>query len=112
VSERKTRGPAVGYVAYFSAMARVAESCGYALALHGSLNRDLDLIAVPWTAHCLDADDLVAALVRHVDGLLHVPETDGGQWSPRPHGRRAVVLLLTGGGYVDLSVMPRQEPVP
>lgn len=27
----------------------VARGCGYAIGLHGSMKRDVDLIAVPWT---------------------------------------------------------------
>ena len=31
----------------------VAREMGYALALHGSMNRDMDLIAVPWVVGAL-----------------------------------------------------------
>jgi hypothetical protein len=40
----------------------VARQHGYALALHGSLGRDVDLLAVPWVESAVSADALVEAL--------------------------------------------------
>jgi hypothetical protein len=36
------------YAYYFMALKDIAKEYGYNLVVHGSLNRDLDLIAIPW----------------------------------------------------------------
>lgn len=83
---------------------KVARSYGYAVAWHGSLARDLDLIAVPWTAEAAPVETMVAAVKAAIGG-----EYTPGQDNPsrRAHGRLAYALnLFPTGQYVDLSVMP------
>lgn len=87
-----------------------ANKCGYALGLHGSMSRDLDLIAAPWTEEAVSADQLVAALTDAAGGfimkdLLHVNP------HPRLHGRMAYEIQLGRGLYIDVSVMPRSGDV-
>lgn len=83
----------------------MARSHGYALALHGSGQRDLDLIAVPWTDDAKEAEALVEALAFCIHAQADQPPTE------KPHGRRAWIIQLGGGLYLDLSVLPRQ-PMP
>lgn len=90
---------------------------GYAIAVHGSEMRDLDLIAVPWTDEASDAETLVEAIREMTGGTIG--QTPDEQ---RPHGRRSWSIHLnnehTLGNfkpvlpYLDLSVMPRTEPAP
>jgi hypothetical protein len=90
----------------------IAREHGYALAVHGSMATDLDLLAAPWTDTCSDAETLVEALKAAVNGVLPTPDdyfTDPNP-SPRPHGRRAWCIHMYNGfsgPYIDLSVMPR-----
>ena len=91
------------------ALARVK---GYAVAVHGSVARDIDLVAVPWTDDAASAEDLVSAVhdaVRSkLDGAGYIPPDDT-RGAKKPHGRRAWTIILGSGVYIDLSVMPRQE---
>lgn len=98
---------AVGYVCLFPILAEAAQSVGYALALHGSVARDLDVVAIPWIDSAVDAETLVAAITRACDGYRL--ESVCGRESPtrKPHGRLAWSILLEGGVMIDLSVMPR-----
>lgn len=80
----------------------VARELGYALGVHGSLARDLDVIACPWVETAAPAEELVEAIRAKVGGCL---STQGP--TERPHGRRAWSIHLGGGPYIDLSVMPR-----
>jgi hypothetical protein len=88
-----------------------AKRHGYAIAVHGSLCRDLDLIAVPWAERCDDKDALVRTLCGAVAGvtgscLRH------GEWSAKPHGRAACILLTYCGEQsfnIDLSICARSE---
>lgn len=90
-------------------MRRAALDLGYALTVHGSLNRDIDLVAIPWRDHNVaDADQLVTVLrgsIMGVTGRCHFEQ----KWTEKPHGRRAKQLLVwcaDNTADVDLSVMP------
>jgi hypothetical protein len=86
----------------------IARQHGYALALHGSLLRDLDLVAIPWVAEPSAPEVLVQA-VRDVLGPYAHFAADAPP-SLMPHGRLAYSIRLTGepaDNYLDLSVMPR-----
>lgn len=86
----------------------VAQQYGYALAVHGSLQRDIDLIAVPWRDDPIDADSLVSALHRVCNAVYGCTLKEP---TSKPQGRRAWVILFPGfdAMYIDLSVMPRIE---
>lgn len=89
-----------------------ARRYGYALGLHGSMRRDLDLIAAPWTEEAVPPEDLVKGIAVAVGGYVR-KETRGCQErdetgaTSKPHGRRAWVIHLGADAYIDLSVMPR-----
>ncbi len=79
----------------------LARERGYALTLHGSMSRDLDVVAVPWTDQAVTGEELINALASYVPGWRRTDVT------AKPHGRMAYQILLGGGAYVDVSVMPR-----
>jgi len=84
-----------------------ARGCGYALAVHGSRSRDIDIIAVPWTETADTADLLVDRLCGALAGLLG-RALKMKDWTDKAHGRRATTILLPGMcPEIDLSVMPR-----
>lgn len=81
---------------------------GYALAVHGSMNRDFDLIAVPWDEGAVaPPSDVHAAIYRVCCPYMNRQKS----WGPekKPHGRIAWVIPLMGGAVIDLSVMPRRR---
>lgn len=99
-----------------------AEQLGYAIGVHGSLARDLDLMAAPWTEEASDPDTLVEAVREIVGGYIVPHGTLAGRWSVekgefvecavqnpvhKPHGRVAWSINLGGGAYIDLSIMPK-----
>lgn len=90
-----------GFLAFLPRLVAVGRAHGYALAVHGSLARDFDIIAAPWTDDAVDADDLAEAIRSAVGGVR------GDTVHERPHGRRGYVIHLGAGPYIDLSVMPR-----
>lgn len=96
---------AATYAMLYPRLREVARQHGYALALHGTLEKDLDVLACPWVEGASDADALAEALRDRLGGAFAGgPEHHG---SVKPHGRRAwTILLLGSAGYVDLSVMP------
>jgi len=105
-------GVADGYALILPKLQTVAREHGYALAVHGSMMRDLDLIAAPWTEEATDDETLARALCAAVGGkiygAMHDGKTDKVDFNPvqRPHGRKCWVIHLGGGPYLDVAVMP------
>lgn len=119
------RAPA--FACIYHGLCDVARSHGYALAIHGTVTTDLDLIAIPWVEEAVSAEELKDALMHHVGAcgygdLLrrqghseeHVQQIlerkenrDLDEAENKPHGRRAWNLYMDAGAKVDLSVMPR-----
>jgi len=91
------------------AMRRTAKDHGYAITVHGSLNRDIDLVAIPWREHAVcSPEELVTWLVGAIAGITGRCNFMK-DWSEKPHGRRATTLLAWCGdnsAHIDLSVMP------
>lgn len=94
---------------------RVGREHGYAVGVHGSQKRDLDLIACPW----VDKAHAASTLVRAVGALPYLKRRpdDGDYQFPVacPHGRLGWVFFILRGGrrtpwYLDLSVIPRLVP--
>lgn len=82
----------------------VGKKCGYAVAHHGSLARDIDLVAIPWTDNAKPTEYLVNSIVAAVQGWINPAHPNPVQ---KPHGRLAWSIHLLGyGTYIDLSVMP------
>jgi len=92
------------YARIFTIARCVAWSYGYALAMHGSFTRDLDLIAVPWTPEACPQEHLIHQIAWRAN------LTSKGEPSIKPHGRLAYSLHLSGENecrWVDISVMPQ-----
>jgi len=101
-------------------MRLAARDAGYAITVHGSLNRDIDLVAIPWREHNIADPDLLvislAGAVRAITGRCNYmsgrnADGDGPpvKWTAKPHGRKAATLLAWCGqnsADIDLSVMP------
>lgn len=83
-----------------------AFSYGYALAIHGSVMRDLDVVAVPWTEDASEPQELVDAFAKAI-AFLHVDEKP----EVKLHGRMVWTLAFPGTCFVDLSIMPKSEGV-
>lgn len=96
------------YARYYTIIRVVAWQYGYAIGLHGSCTRDLDLIAVPWTEKCCDAETLIERFCYFTD-----LEKQDHNPTIKPHGRLAWSLLFPGHKdprWIDISVMPKAQP--
>lgn len=104
------------YISRLPAIREAAKRCGYAIGLHGSLRRDMDLIAVPWVDEHTDADTLARAIHRAACGL----ESASYQWGPKPAGRIAASFPICWTadsmghdtpnlGNIDLSVVVHER---
>lgn len=112
---------ALVYAALLPGLQEIAREHGYALATHGSMATDLDLIACPWTAEATDAETLAEAMREYLHGYFPPSSRKfQGEWTivpnpeDKPHGRRAWCIHCSPSEtpvhspcYIDLSVMPR-----
>ena len=95
------------YARIFTIARCLAWAEGYAIAMHGSFTRDLDLIAVPWAPHACEPEHL-ARRIESAAGLkisVH-PKND------KPFGRLVWTMTLPNFGdprFVDLSIIPRSS---
>lgn len=84
----------------------LAHAKGYCLAEHGSKERDLDVVAIPWTDSACDADELAQYLADNLlteNGPARVVDS-----SSKPWGRKAYNIQLNGFyKLIDLSITPK-----
>jgi hypothetical protein len=91
---------------------------GYAIAIHGTMSRDLDLLAVPWVEDAAEPIELVKAVADAVAGYVIGANLDqGGKYERghidletptfKPHGRMSWNICWGAKPFIDLSVMPR-----
>lgn len=111
------------YSIIYAELDRVVQRFGWALTLHGSMSRDMDVVLIPWTDDAEHEDKVVDAVRifvegKHItavrkrnerkmktsskDGMAHFSVTQ------KPHGRRAITLFIgVSSYYIDISIMPR-----
>ena len=83
-------------------IAKVCVENGYALAVHGSMQKDFDLIAIPWTERAVTVRKLLNAIERSL--ALKFDRKP----KKRIHGRVAYTMHLSYGScYLDFSVFPK-----
>lgn len=107
------------YVTLLPRIIEVGRELGYAICVHGSLVRDFDLVAVPWTDEAASDEGLLSAVMQVVGGhFVDGGRFVGGKWETvigsepglKPHGRKAWTIHTGAELYIDFSVMPRVEP--
>lgn len=106
----------VRFDTHIDALRAAARAHGYALAVHGSLARDIDLIAAPWTKDAAAPDVLIEALRAACGGYSkHDENAPAGDYTrrspePKPHGRLAYTIYPPEGvTYFDIAVLPCAE---
>lgn len=108
----------LSYAIALPTLVKVAREHGYALAVHGSMATDLDILASPWVEDASDADTLAEAIRECVGGMFAGGAATAAEASGvKPHGRRAYNILpsdlflgvphLPWSPYIDLSITPR-----
>lgn len=125
------------YAIMFEPLKEIALKYGYNLVLHGSLNRDMDLITIPWQEQLGSVDQMIKEFCEYVGGEIQLfnesrnneGEIVGDLFTVKPHGRKAYVIniyrggYLNGGGfqdmtyhkdpqtYIDISVIPTMKNI-
>ncbi|WP_437187793.1 hypothetical protein SH668x_001204 [Planctomicrobium sp. SH668] len=96
-----TYGPL--YASLYPDLAIICRNHGFALAVHGSLQRDFDLIAVPWVDLPSKPDDVI----KEVTSTFALRQI--GDATAKLHGRLCYTLSFTGSCYLDFSFIGIEE---
>lgn len=89
------------YVCLYPELAEIARSHGYAMAVHGSVARDFDLVCIPW-AEKVDPPEAVVDSIVNKFAIRKV-----GDMKAMRHGRVAQKLSIKFGECaIDLSFTP------
>lgn len=94
------------YMGLYPKLAEVTREHGYALAVHGSLANDFDLICIPWVENPSTPAEVVDAITSKF--ALKVR----GEADTTHHGRvRHPIGISFGTCFIDLSFMPLMSKV-
>lgn len=99
-----TNGRAVFYAVLWSDFRKAALELGWALALHGSMASDMDIMAMPWTEEAKPTEELVKAISDRIGRTVWI-DTHFKPHFNKPHGRIVYTFCISGDFYIDLSVI-------
>ena len=109
------------YAILFEQLKDIAKLFGYNLVIHGSLNRDLDLIAIPWDDNCCFTKEqlMIKEFQVYLTGIEETKPNDEVHYTILPGGRHSYTIELNRGNrhgewvrfedcqyYLDISVTP------
>ncbi len=93
-----SRVPAATYAWMIPVVTRVARTHGYAIGVHGSMGRDLDLIAVPWVENPSLPIELIKGIAGVLDGIY-------GPFTEKSHGRITCNIRFENAWhFLDISI--------
>jgi hypothetical protein len=107
------------YAMFFEQLKDIAREYGYNLLVHGSMNRDLDLVAVPWVDEPRPEQDMIKEFQEYLTGMTLTRPDGEVDYTTLPGGRHSYVIELNRGNrhgewvrfydeqyYLDISVTP------
>ena len=93
------------YAVLYDSMKRAAMERWYTLEIHGSMHRDMDLIAVAWIEEASPMEELIESIDECLWKTVF-KESKWGTLTKRPHGRISIALSIMWDWYIDLSIIP------
>lgn len=122
MSEKPIKSKPVFYAVILPELQQIAKDNGYNLLVHGSMDRDLDLICVAWTNEPIEHLDLLEKFRKYL-GAMKVVTLKGipdFSHSVLDGGRDAYIIHLNYGydslgrhtedqWYLDISFTPQLE---
>lgn len=103
IKKKVNAKPAV-YATHYPELQEIAHKFGYALTIHGSLQRDMDLVAIPWVEKPKDHLLMLEAFIE----WLGFKRSDGQPYDSfgiKPHGRVAYTIANGFACYLDISII-------
>lgn len=97
-------GRAAFYAAMWDDIRQCAMDDGWAVALHGSLNSDMDIMAMPWVEDAVNH----TTLIKDIAELFTDNEMTAAwriDYCSKPHGRAVATIPIWADFYLDISIM-------
>ena len=113
MSDKPTYVKPAFYAFCYQKLKEIAKEFGYNLLIHGSMNRDCDLVAVAWVDKPKNELLMIQAFDRYINGLEGVSKKEY-LFSVLPGGRQSYVVNINRGEkfshedaqyYLDISVV-------
>jgi hypothetical protein len=87
------------YSFYFELIKEIGLKYGYNIVLHGSMSRDLDLIAIPWEEIIGDKEQMINDISEAIGGSIlmqnrSIDNIKGDRFGIKPHGRVVYIINL------------------
>lgn len=103
------------YSQCFQGLQQIAVDMGYNLVIHGSMNRDMDLVAIPWIDKPKSHKELLDSFCEYL-GTDPIMQLDNYFPGRLPGGRYSYIINLNRGSkfdgykdqeyYLDISITP------
>jgi hypothetical protein len=119
VMTKKTHVNAGLYAIFYEHLKDIAKSYGYNLVVHGSMNRDLDLIAIPWIDNPQPEEKMIQDFEMYLTGKKVINDSGKTPFTILAGGRKNYTISLNRGDkhgewvrfedkefYLDISVTP------
>lgn len=108
------------YALFYEHLKHIAKEYGYNLVLHGSLDRDMDLIAIPWVDDPRPEEEMIKKFMLYLTGRIQSTHEGKVLYTVLPGGRHGYIIELNRGNkrgewmrfedeqyYLDISVTPK-----
>ncbi len=105
------------YALFFIELKEIALRYGFNLVMHGSMNRDMDLIAIPWSDEMGDEQEMIKEFQLYLTGYTVVTPEGRVHFTILPGNRHSYVIELNRGNrkgewcryedeqyYLDISI--------
>ena len=109
------------YAMYYEHLKLIAKEYGYNLVIHGSMNRDLDLIAIAWVDEPKPEQNMIKEFQVYLTGVKLVRPNGEVHFTTLPGGRHSYTISINRGDkhgewvrfadseyYLDISVTPHK----
>lgn len=99
-----TNGRAVFYACLWNDLRQAALNCGWALGLHGSLNSDMDIMAMPWIEGASDSALMIESLEACFGGsdrLIFKTKVS----TDKPNNRIVYTIHIFSDFYLDINII-------
>ncbi len=98
------------YASMYEDIRELAISLGWAVALHGSLKADMDIMAMPWVDNAVEFETLISAIC----GLFEdnqLAQQYSIDYINKPHGRIVATIPIWDDFYLDISTTDIRKPI-
>lgn len=103
-----TNGRAAFYACMWDDFRQAAMDCGWALGLHGSLNSDMDIMAMPWVEDAVQADEMISHMIDVCFGgsaWAQPPHFKKSAAGEKPNNRIVYTIPIFADFYLDINVI-------